>query len=108
MNYMLYHGLQEGSEIKHIKTKVESTNKDNFTHCYSVIGGEPWMDELKKTYYEIKVVASSDGGSIIKSISKYYPKEGHELNEERIKAGAEKAFGIFNAIEAYVLANSDV
>ncbi|EEF45613.1 major allergen Pru ar 1 [Ricinus communis] len=97
----------EGGEIKYIKTKIEATDKDNFIHCYNVIGGEPWMDELEKTSYEIKIVASPDGGSIVKSISKYYPKEGCQINEERVKAGAEKAFSMFKAIEAYVLANPD-
>ncbi|EEF27220.1 major allergen Pru ar 1 [Ricinus communis] len=97
----------EGGEVKYIKTRVEATDKDNFTHCYSVIGGEPWMDGLEKTSYEIKVMASPDGGSIVKSISKYYPKEGCKINEERVKAGAEKAFGMFKAVEAYVLANPD-
>ncbi|EEF45612.1 conserved hypothetical protein [Ricinus communis] len=46
-------------------------------------------------------------GSIIKNISKYYPKEGCKLNEERTKAEAVKAFGKFKIIETYVLTNLD-
>ncbi|XP_025012726.2 major allergen Pru av 1 [Ricinus communis] len=68
---------------------------------------EAWIDELEKTSYEIKVVDSFDGGSIIKNISKYYPKEGCKLNEERTKAEAVKAFGKFKIIETYVLTNLD-
>eukprot|EP00257_Ricinus_communis_P025313 XP_025012727.1 major allergen Pru ar 1-like [Ricinus communis] len=93
----------EGGEDKYIKTKIEATDKDNFTHCSNVVGGKPWLDELEKTSYKSKVVASFDGGSIIKSVSKYYLKEDCELDEESIKAGAEKAFGVFKAIEAYIL-----
>ncbi|XP_050220156.1 major allergen Pru ar 1-like [Mercurialis annua] len=98
----------EGGDAKYIKTKVEATDKDNFTHSYSIFEGEPWMPELEKTTFEIKVEASADGGSVIKSTSKYIPKPGCVISEEKVKAGSEKAFGMFKAIEAYVLANPDV
>ncbi|XP_050220325.1 major allergen Pru ar 1-like [Mercurialis annua] len=94
-------------DIKYIKTKVDSTDKENFTHSYSIIGGEPWMPELEKVSYEVKVLASPDGGSICKSTSTYYPKEGCEIDEEKIKAGADKAQGLFKIVEAYLLANPD-
>ncbi|XP_050210875.1 major allergen Pru av 1-like [Mercurialis annua] len=98
----------QGNDAKYIKSEIEATDKDNFTHCYTIFEGEPWQEGLDKTSFEVKVSASSDGGSIIKSTSKYYPKPGCEINEERIKIGADKAFDMFKAIEAYVLANPDV
>ncbi|KAF2313857.1 hypothetical protein GH714_018362 [Hevea brasiliensis] len=97
----------EGREVKYIKTQIDATDKDNFTHCYSAIGGDPWMDALEKVSYEIKMVSSSDGGSIIKTTTKYYPKENGEINEDQIKIGAEKGLALFKAVEAYLLANPD-
>ncbi|EEF39651.1 major allergen Pru ar 1 [Ricinus communis] len=97
----------EGGDTKYIKTKVEALDKDNFTYSYTIIGGEPWSDNIEKVCYEIKILASPDGGSICKSSSKYYPKEGCQLDEEKIKTGAEKAFGMFKAIETHLLTNPD-
>ncbi|KAF2289128.1 hypothetical protein P3X46_005906 [Hevea brasiliensis] len=97
----------EGSESKFIKTKIEVMDKDNLTHCYSVIGGDQWNDVLEKISYETIVVAAPDGGSIIKTSSKYYPKENYEIIQDQVKAGAQKALEFFKAVEAYLLANPD-
>ncbi|OAY56075.1 major allergen Pru ar 1 [Manihot esculenta] len=97
----------EGSEFKYIRTIVEAMDKDNMTHCYSVIGGDQWLDVLEKITYETKVEASPDGGSIIKTSSKYFPKENYEIIEDQVQAGAEKALVFFKAVEAYLLANPD-
>ncbi|XP_056161322.1 uncharacterized protein LOC130135726 [Syzygium oleosum] len=42
-----------------------------------------------------------------KSASKYYAKDGVEIKEEQIKAGEEKAMGMFKAIEAHLLEDPD-
>ncbi|OMP14014.1 hypothetical protein COLO4_00427 [Corchorus olitorius] len=55
-----------------------------------------------------KFVASPDGGSICKSTSKYFTIGDIEIKEEEIKAGKEKALGLYKAVEAYLLANPDV
>lgn len=94
-----------GTQHKYIKTKLEAVDKDNFKHSYSVIEGEPWMDAIDKISYETQLVASPDGGSIIKSITKYFPKGNSEINEDEVKAGAEKGLGLFKTVEAYLLAN---
>ncbi|KAF2313852.1 hypothetical protein GH714_018330 [Hevea brasiliensis] len=97
----------EGKEYKYIKTKVEAVDKDNFKNSYSIIEAEPKLDVIEKISYEIEIVASPDGGSIIKSTSKYFPKGNSQINEEQVKTGAEKALGLFKAVEAYLLANPD-
>ncbi|MBA0710643.1 hypothetical protein Golax_009919, partial [Gossypium laxum] len=80
----------EGSQFKYMKQKVEAVDKENFLYVYSVI------EE-----------AFPDGGSVCKTTSKYHTIGDFELKEEGIKAGKEKASGIFKAIEAYLLANPD-
>ncbi len=90
-----------------MKHKVEEIDHANFTYSYSVIEGDALSDILEKINYEIKIVASPDGGSILKSISKYHTKGDHEIKEEQIKAGKEKSSRLFKAVEGYLLAHPD-
>ena len=73
----------------------------------ALIEGDAISETLEKISYEIKLVASPDGRSILKSTSKYHTKGDHEIKEDQIKAGKEKAGGLFKAVEAYLLANPD-
>ncbi|XP_059458042.1 major strawberry allergen Fra a 1.05-like [Corylus avellana] len=97
--------FDEGSPFNYIKQKVEEIDQANFSYRYSVIEGDALSDKLEKINYEIKIVASPDGGSILKSISKYHTIGDHELKDEQIKAGKEKASGLFKAVEGYLLAH---
>ncbi|GLU08440.1 hypothetical protein SLE2022_253530 [Rubroshorea leprosula] len=97
----------EGSQFKYVKHKIDGIDKENFTYSYSVIEGDALMNTLEKICYETKFVAAPDGGSICKSSSKYYTIGDIEIKEEDIKAGKEKALGLFKAVEAYLFANPD-
>jgi len=99
--------FHEGSHFKFLKHKIDAIDKENFTYNYSVIEGGPLSDKIEKISYETKLVASPDGGSIFKSTSKYYAKDDFEIKEEQIKAGKEKAAGLFKSVEGYLLANPD-
>ncbi|CAI9776782.1 unnamed protein product [Fraxinus pennsylvanica] len=57
--------------------------------------------------YEIKIESTPEEGSKGKNISTYNTKPGVEIKEEDIKAGKQKAAGVFKAVEAYLLANTD-
>ncbi|XP_065851809.1 major allergen Pru ar 1-like [Euphorbia lathyris] len=95
----------QGSEFKYIKTKTEATDKEKLSHSYSIIEVEPKIERIEKITMEIKMEGSINGGSIIKSCNKYYPKENCEIDEQKIKAKAEKANAFFKVVEAYILAN---
>ncbi|KAK5840682.1 hypothetical protein PVK06_009585 [Gossypium arboreum] len=82
-----------------------STRQRKFLYIYSVTEGDALMNKLEKITYETKLEASPHGGSICKTTCKYYTIGDFELKEEGIKAGKEKAYGIFKAIEAYLLTN---
>ncbi|EOY19740.1 Pathogenesis-related protein 10.5, putative [Theobroma cacao] len=60
-------------------------------------------DQLR--VYDTGFVAGPDGGSVCKSTSKYYTIGDNEIKEEQIKTGKERAFGMYKAVEAYLLAN---
>ncbi|KAJ0035790.1 hypothetical protein Pint_24419 [Pistacia integerrima] len=69
--------------------------------------GGPGRSQFDYVKHKIKTASSPDGGSICRSISKYYTVGDFEIKEEQIKAGKDKASGMFKAIEAYLLANPD-
>ncbi|WCJ23411.1 Major strawberry allergen Fra a 1-A [Euphorbia peplus] len=96
------------TERKYITTKTEATDKENFSHSSIVIDSNPQPENVEKATMEIKMEASANGGSIIKSCSKYYLKENCEVDEDKIKAGAGKAFSLFKVVEAHILANPDI
>lgn len=90
-----------------MKHRVDGIDKENLTYSYSVIEGNALMGTLESISYEVKFAASPDGGSICKTTSKYHTKGEIDIKEDPIKAGKEKASGMFKAIEAYLLANPD-
>ncbi|WCJ23404.1 Major strawberry allergen Fra a 1-A [Euphorbia peplus] len=98
----------DATELKYVKTKTEATDKENFSHSYSLLESDPQPEKLEKAIMEVKMEACANGGSIIKSCSKYYPKENCEVDEEKIRAGAEKALGLFKVVESIILANPDI
>ena len=97
----------EGSNYKYVKHQVDAVDTENFTYCYSVIEGDALADVVEKISYETKLVASADGGCVVKSSSKYHTKGDHEIKEEHVKEGKEKASHLFKAVEAYLVANPD-
>ncbi|KAL6190916.1 hypothetical protein ACLB2K_037310 [Fragaria x ananassa] len=99
--------LGEGSEYNYVKHQIDGLDKDNFVYNYSIIEGDAIGDKVETISYEINLVASADGGSIIKSRSNYHCKGEVEIKEEHVKAGKERAAGLFNIIELYLLGNPD-
>ncbi|XP_009346220.1 major allergen Pru ar 1 [Pyrus x bretschneideri] len=97
----------EGSQYGYVKQRINGIDKDNFTYSYSMIEGDTLSDKLEKITYETKLIASPNGGSVIKTTSHYHAKGDVEIKEEHIKAGKEKASGLFKLLEAYLVANPD-
>ncbi|KAL5541895.1 hypothetical protein UlMin_009605 [Ulmus minor] len=97
----------EGSQFNYVKHQVEGIDNDNFTYNYSLIEGDALSEKIEKISYETKLVASADGGSIIKNSSKYHTVGDVEIKEEHVKEGKENASGLFKLIEAYLHANPD-
>ncbi|XP_057476970.1 major allergen Pru ar 1-like [Actinidia eriantha] len=96
----------EGSVHKSVKHRVDGLDKENFTYSYSIIEGGA-LDVFESISYHIKIVATPDGRCICKNRSIYTPKCDAQVSEEEIKAGKERASGIFKKVEAYLLANPD-
>ena len=91
---------------KSVTQRIDGLDKENFTYTYTIIEGGA-LDVFETISYHIKIVVSPDGGCIFKNRSIYQPKSDAQVSEEEIKAGKERASGIFKKIEAYLLANPD-
>ena len=96
-----------GSVHKCVKHRVDALDKENLTYSYTIIEGGP-LDVFESISYHIKIVPSPDGGSICKNRSIYNTKGDAQISEEDIKAGKEKASGIFKKVEAYLLEHPDL
>ncbi|WCJ23400.1 Major pollen allergen Bet v 1-G [Euphorbia peplus] len=94
-----------GNELKYIKTKDEVTDKDNFSHSYTIVEGDPWVDSLDKVSVEVKVEATPNGGCVLKHKSKYIPKPNCTLDEARIHEMTESMLALFKHVEGHLLAN---
>ncbi|GMN63425.1 hypothetical protein TIFTF001_032505 [Ficus carica] len=97
----------EGSQYKYVKHQVGEIDAEKLTYSYNIIEGDALGDVVEKISYETKLVASADGGSIVKSCSKYHTKDDCEIKEEQVKEGKDKTSGLFKLIEGYLLANPD-
>nr|QOL10867.1 pathogenesis-related 10 Que ac 1.0201 [Quercus acutissima] len=97
----------EGSHFKQAKHRTDVLDPENFTYSFSVIEGDALFDKLEKISTETKIVASPDGGSIVKTTSKYQTKGDIQLPDEQIREGKEQASRLFRAVEAYLVAHPD-
>ena len=91
-----------------MKLVIDVVDKDNFIHSYSIIEGDALTDKFEKISYETKLVASPDGGSVIKTvISRHHSISDLEIKEDHFKEGKENAVNLFKRVEAYLKDHPD-
>ncbi|XP_010068384.2 major strawberry allergen Fra a 1.06 [Eucalyptus grandis] len=95
----------ESNREKTVKHKIEALDNENFTYCYSITMADALGITLEKITYEVKVTASPEGGSVCKNTSRYFTQNDADITEEKIMFVKEKAIELFQAIEAYLVAN---
>ncbi|XP_059631879.1 major strawberry allergen Fra a 1.06-like [Cornus florida] len=95
-----------GSTLNQLKYRIDELNEETFTYNYTLIEGDALMDkQIESISYVVKFEPSLNGGTVSKMTSKYYTEGDVELAEEGIKAGKEKAMGMYKAAESYLLQN---
>ncbi|KAA8527408.1 hypothetical protein F0562_034877 [Nyssa sinensis] len=98
----------EGSHYKYLKHKIDALDTEKLVCKYTLIEGDVLGGELESVVYEVKFEASGDGGCVCKMTSEYHTKGAIELKEDDIKAGKDKAFGLYKVIEAHLIAHPDL
>ncbi|KAF8015575.1 hypothetical protein BT93_H1175 [Corymbia citriodora subsp. variegata] len=92
----------EGSQLSSMKNRVDELNEETFTYKHTMINLQGKFESIA---YEVKFKPTLDGGSKNKMTSTYYVKGNVDLEEEDIKAGKERALGMYKVVEAYLLQN---
>ncbi|XVE82206.1 hypothetical protein DITRI_Ditri15bG0128800 [Diplodiscus trichospermus] len=95
----------EASPFKYVKHRINELDKEKLMCKYTLIEGDALMDKLEFITYEVKFEAYGYGGCIIKMTSEYKSKEGIEIKEEDIELGKDRAIGMYEVIEAYLMAH---
>ncbi|GMI80163.1 hypothetical protein HRI_001685700 [Hibiscus trionum] len=97
----------DGLPFQYVKHTVEGQDKDNLSYSYNLIEGGPLGEKLEKISYENKFVAGADGGSVCKSLMKFYTVGDCTFTEDEIKEQIQRMDGVYKAVEAYLVANPD-
>ena len=83
-----------------MKHKIDALDTANFVCKYTLIEGDVLGDKLESVVYEVKFVASGSGsGSVCKLTGHYNTKGDINLKDEDIKAGKDKAIGMYRVVE---------
>ncbi|XP_076884100.1 root allergen protein-like [Bidens hawaiensis] len=88
------------------KYKVDALDVSNYSFSYSFVEGDILMGILNSISYTVKVVPSSDGGSVFTQIVTYNYKGDEKLSEEILKKEKETHEETYKAIEAYAAAHA--
>ncbi|KAA8527672.1 hypothetical protein F0562_035459 [Nyssa sinensis] len=107
MEYPMTNDIEQGKNINYMKHRIDELNEETYTYRYTLVDGDALKDKFDKISFEVKLEGSPDGGTISKMTSKYYTKGDFVLTEEDIKAGKEKALGMYKVVEAYLQENPD-
>ncbi|KAJ6430512.1 hypothetical protein OIU84_021836 [Salix udensis] len=98
----------EGTDIKYVKHRIDELDRVNLVCKYTMIEGDPLGDKLESIAYEVRFEVGSDGGCNCKMTSSYIKLGDFTIKEEEIRAGQDKARGIYKVVEAYLLENPHV
>uniref|UniRef100_A0A7N0UK26 Bet v I/Major latex protein domain-containing protein n=1 Tax=Kalanchoe fedtschenkoi TaxID=63787 RepID=A0A7N0UK26_KALFE len=97
-----------GGTTKRIKHRIDALDEEKMTKSYTMTEseGDDLMAKFESIAYEIAVEATADGGCKVKTVSKFFPKEGAaEVSEDQLKAHKGNSEALFKAVEGYLLAN---
>ncbi|CDP20695.1 unnamed protein product [Coffea canephora] len=97
-----------GKNFSYLKYKIDELNEETYTYNYTVIEGDALSANLEKISYEVKFETSPSGGTVAKMTNTYCTVGDFAIKEEEVKAGKEKALGMYKAVEAYLVQNPDV
>lgn len=72
---------------------------------YTLIEGDVLRDKLEYVSYEVHFEGYGGGGCICKFASEYKAREGVEITELDIELGKDRAMGMYEVLEAYLIAH---
>ncbi|XP_073049136.1 major allergen Mal d 1-like [Primulina eburnea] len=95
----------EASPFRYVKHRIDEIDEENFKCKYTLIEGDALMDKLDRITYDVKFEAYGFEGCVCKITSEYFTKENVEIKEEDIEHGKDRAVGMYEVVEAYLMAH---
>ncbi|CAL1397322.1 unnamed protein product [Linum trigynum] len=99
--------FQEGVPSKSVKTRVDATDAEKFTHKYTLLEGDLLDEKIESISYEMEFAPGPDGGTIGKIKAIYVTKGEEPPTEEERKKGKETSLAMFKVVEGYLQQNPD-
>ncbi|CAI9118999.1 OLC1v1020646C1 [Oldenlandia corymbosa var. corymbosa] len=95
----------EASPFKYVKHRIDGLDKEKYVSKFTMFEGDALMGKLDWIAYDVRFEAYGFGGCVCKITSEYKTKENVEINEEEIELGKDRAIGMYEVVEAYLLAH---
>ncbi|KAL3505675.1 hypothetical protein ACH5RR_031057 [Cinchona calisaya] len=95
----------EASPFRYVKHRIDALDKEHYMVKFTVIEGDVLMDKLEWIANEVKFESYGYGGCVCKITSEYKTKENVEIKEEDIELGKDRAVGMYEVVEAYLVAH---
>ncbi|CAI9776783.1 unnamed protein product [Fraxinus pennsylvanica] len=95
----------EASPFRYVKHIIDDLDKEKWSCKFTMIEGDALMDKLEKITYDVKFEPYGYGGCVCRISSEYHTKENVEIKEEDIEFGKDRAIGMYEVVEAYLLAH---
>lgn len=95
----------EASPYRYVKHRIDALDEEAMKCKYTLIEGDALMGKLEYVTYEVEFEGYGRGGCICKLTSEYKAKEGEEIKEEDIEHGKDRAIGLYEVLEAYLMAH---
>lgn len=84
-----------------VKYKVDVFDAENFVYKYSLVGPR---EQYESFWFETKLEASADGGSVCKVSGEYVTAGDYVPTEEETAAVEQGPFRMLKSIEAFLIA----
>ncbi|KAA8548982.1 hypothetical protein F0562_000666 [Nyssa sinensis] len=95
----------DASPLRYVKHRIDALDKDNFMCKYTLIEGDCLTDKLESITYEVKFEGYGYSGCVCKISCEYRTKENVQIKEEDIELGKDRTIGMYEVVEAYLLAH---
>ncbi|CAK9187508.1 unnamed protein product [Ilex paraguariensis] len=92
-------------EHKYVKHRIDALDKENYTCKYTLFEGDALMDKLESISYEEEFEKYGYGGCVCWVSCEYNTKENVEIKQEDIELGKDRVVGMYEVVEAYLLAH---
>ncbi|CBI22942.3 hypothetical protein AAG906_027533 [Vitis piasezkii] len=96
----------EASPLTYMKHRIDALDKEKLTCTYTMFETDALiMDKIEYITYDVKFEPYGFGGCVCNLTSVYKTKGDVEIREEDIEHGKDRAIGMYEVLEAYLMAH---